>query len=160
MPRSLTHLKCLAAFIGGAFVLLCLLFVYVLLGKIGVIWTPWTCLSDVLEQASNQAGHYFEVSQTACSAIAKGPTEISVFAAKHRRAKKTLIFKVERMNDGSRDAEPDVIPIGDRAIRIAVKHIAEVICRNGSWETLTIEYDIGRIVDTDPGKPPGECPRD
>jgi hypothetical protein len=61
------------------------------------------------------------------------------------------------MSDGSRDAEPVVTSLDDHTIRISVKHIAAIICSSRRWETLAIEYDIGRVVDTDDGKPPGEC---
>ena len=157
MPRLSTLLKYFAALIGGAVVLSGILYVYMILGAIGLVWTPWTCLTDVLGQTSSQAGQYFEVSQTSCSGIGKGPAEISVFVAKSRRGRKALIFKYERMHDGSRDAEPTVTSVDDRTIRISVKHIATIICLSRRWETLAIEYDIGRVVDTDDGKPPGEC---
>lgn len=161
MQRLLTLLKYLAMFIGGAFVLSGILYAYMILGALGFVWTPWTCLTDVLGQTSSQAGHYFETSLTSCSGLGKGPAEISVFAAKNRRAKKALIFKYEPMYDGSRDAEPIVTSIDDRTIRISVKHVGMIICRSGRWEALAIEYDIGRVADEpDDGKPPGECPRD
>jgi hypothetical protein len=70
-----------------------------------------------------------------------------------------LIFKYERMHDGSRDAEPVVTTVDDRTIRISVKHIAMIICRSKHWEGLTIEYDIGRVVDNYVD-PPGECAQD
>jgi hypothetical protein len=160
MPRLTTLLKCVAAFIGGALVLFSILYVYMILGAIGFVWTPWTCLTDVLWRTSSQAGHYFEASETSCSGIAKGPTEISVFAAQNRRAKKALIFKYEATPDGSRDAEPIITSIDDRTIRVSVKHVAMIICRSRRWEALAVEYDIGRVVDPDEGKPPDECPRD
>jgi len=158
MPRLSTFLKYLAAFIGGALVLSGILFVYMLLGAIGFVWTPYTCLTDVLGRASSPAGHYFEVSETSCSGIGKGPAEISVFASKSKRGKKALIFKYEPMNDG-RDTEPVVTSVDDRAVRISVKHVAMIICRTGRWETLAVEYDIGRVVHTYVN-PPGECTQD
>jgi hypothetical protein len=161
MPRPLILLRYLAVFIGGALVLSSILYVYMILGAIGFVWTPWTCLTDVLRQTSSPSGHYFEASETSCSGIGKGPAEISVFAAKKRRGKKVLIFKYEAMPDGSRDAEPIVTSVDDRTIRISVKHVAMIICHSKRWEALAIEYDIGRVVDEpDDGKPPGECPRD
>ncbi|MPZ32395.1 MAG: hypothetical protein GEV13_15585 [Rhodospirillales bacterium] len=159
MPRLSTLLKYLAAFISGALVLSGILFVYMLLGAIGFVWTPYTCLTDVLGQASSPAGHYFEVSQTSCSGIGKGPAEISVFASKSKRGKKALIFKYERMHDGSRDAEPVITAVDDRTIRISVKHVAMIICRTRRWETLAVEYDIGRVIDSYVD-PPGECAQD
>lgn len=160
MPRLHTLLKCLVAFIAGGVVLFSILYAYMILGAIGFVWTPWTCLTDVLWRTSSQAGHYFEASETSCSGIAKGPTEISVFAAKNRRAKKALIFKYEAMAEGSR-GEPFITSIDDRTIRVSVKHVAMIICRSRRWEAFAIEYDIGRVVDEpDDGKPPGECPRD
>lgn len=159
MPRPSTLLRYLVIFISGAVVLSSILFLYMIMGAIGFVWTPWTCLTDVLGQTSGQAGHYFEVSETSCSGIGKGPAEISVFATKHRRGKKTLIFKYESMSDGSRDAEPVVTSIDDRTVRISVKHVAMIICLTRRWETLAVEYDIGRVVRSYVN-PPGECPRD
>ena len=67
----------------------------------------------------------------------------------------------QRMADGSRDAEPTVTTVDDRTIRISVKHVAMIVCRSRQWQSLIVEYDIGRVVDEpDDGKPPGECPRD
>jgi hypothetical protein len=161
MPPPSILLKYLVVFVVGAVVLSGILYVYMILGAIGLVWTPWTCLTDMLAQTSNQAGHYFEVSQTSCSGIGKGPAEISVFASKGRRGPKALIFKYERMHDGSRDAEPTITTLDDRTIRISVRHVAMIICRSGRWDALAVEYDIGRVVDEpDGGKPPGECARD
>ncbi len=159
MPRPSTLLRYLVIFISGAVVLSSILFLYMIMGAIGFVWTPWTCLTDVLGQTSSQAGHYFEVSETSCSGIGKGPAEISVFANKHRRGQKTLIFKYESMSDGSRDAEPVVTSIDDRTVRISVKHVAMIICLTRRWETLAVEYDIGRVA-RNYVNPPGECPRD
>lgn len=91
-------------------------------------------------------GVYFEVSETSCSGLGKGPADISVFASRTKRNRRTLIFKYERMHDGSRDAEPVITSTDDRTIRISVKHVAMIICRRGQRENLTIEYDIARIV--------------
>jgi hypothetical protein len=126
-----------------------------ILGSLGFVWSPYACLTDVLGRVRTPAGRYFEASQTTCSALAKGATEISVFASQTSRRKKALIFKYERMNDGSRNAEPTITPIDDRIIRISVKHVAEIICQSRRWGAWTIEYDIGRVVD-DFG-PPREC---
>jgi hypothetical protein len=160
MARPSTFLGYLVVFITGAIALSGILFLYMMLGAIGFVWTPWTCLTDVLEQTTSEAGHYFEVSQTSCAGLGKGPAEISVFASKGKRGKKALIFKYESMSDGSRDAEPVVTPLDDRTIRISVKHVATIICGSRRWETLAIEYEVGRVVRTDEGKPPGQCPRD
>jgi len=159
VPRPSTLLKYLAAFIGGGVVVFSILFVYMILGSLGFVWTPYTCLTDVLGQTSTPAGHYFEVSQTSCAGLGKGPAEISVFASKGKRGTKAPIFKYEPMSDGSRDAEPVITPIDDRTVRISVKHVAMIICRTGRWETLAVEYDIGRVVHTYVD-PPGECTRD
>lgn len=159
MPRLSTLLKYLAAFIGGAFVVFSVLFVYMILGSLGFIWTPYTCLTDVLGRIFTPVGHYFEVSQTSCSGVGKGPAEISVFASNAKRGRKVLIFKYERMHDGSRDAEPVVTTVDDRTVRISVKHVATIICRTGRWETLAVEYDIGRVANTYVD-PPGECTQD
>lgn len=159
MPQPSTLLKYLAALIGGGFIVFGILFVYMILGSLGFVWTPYTCLTDILGQTFTPAGHYFEVSQTSCAGLAKGPAEISVFAAKGKRARKTLIFRYEPMHDGSRDGEPVVTSIDDRTIRISVKHIEKVICRAARWETLAVEYDIGRAFYTYLN-PPGECAQD
>jgi hypothetical protein len=159
VPQPSTLLKYLAAFIGGGFVVFSILFLYMILGSLGFVWTPHTCLTDMLGQTSTPTGLHFEVSQTSCAGLAKGPAEISVFASKGKRGRKALIFKYEAMHDGSRDAEPVVTSIDDRTIRISVKHVAMIICRTGRWETSTVEYDIGRVVYTYVD-PPGACGQD
>jgi hypothetical protein len=146
MSKGYTLLNYLATFIGGAFVLFGILFIYMILGSLGFVWTPYTCLTEVLGQTSSAAGHDFEVSQTSCSGLGKGPSDISVFASKAKRERKALIFKYEAMHDDSQDAEPVIAFVDDRTVRISVKHVAMVICRSRHWENLTVEYDIGRIV--------------
>jgi hypothetical protein len=158
VPRPSTLLKYLAAFIGGGLVVFSILFIYMILGSLGFVWTPYTCLTDVLGQTSTPAGHFFEVSETSCAGLGKGPAEISVFAATSKRGKKALIFRYEPMSDG-RNTEPVVTSVDDRTVRISVKHIAMIICRTKRWETLAVEYDVGRVVHTYVN-PPGECPRD
>lgn len=160
MARPLTVLKYLAVFIVGGFVLSAVLYVYMLLGAIGLVWTPYTCLTDVLGQTYSRAGHYFEVNLTSCSGIGKGPAEISVFASRSRWGRNALIFKYESMADSSPDAHPVVELVDDWTIRITVKHVAMIICRSRQWEALAVEYNIGRVVDTDDAKPPGECVQD
>lgn len=158
MPKPSTILKYFAIFAGGALALSIAFFFYMILGAIGLVWTPYTCLTDILGQTSTSAGHYFEVSETSCSGIGKGPAEISVFASKTKRRRKVLIFKYERMHDGSGDAEPIITPVDDRTIRISVKHTGMLICRAERWEAFVIEYDIGRVVEGDPS--PRECVQD
>jgi hypothetical protein len=58
-----------------------------------------------------------------------------------------------------RDTEPVVTSVNDRAVRISVKHVAMIICRTRRWETLAVEYDIGRVVDSYVDAP-GECAQD
>jgi hypothetical protein len=159
MPKPSTLLKYFAIITGGALVLSIAFFFYMILGAIGLVWTPYTCLTDVLGQTSTSAEHYFEVGQTSCSGIGKGPAEISVFASKAKRGKKALIFKYERTHDGSREAEPVITPVDGRTVLISVKHIASLICRAGRWENLAIEYDIGRLAEDD-GSRPSECIQD
>jgi hypothetical protein len=159
MPRLPAFLECLALFVGGACLLSALLFVYMILGMLGIIWTPCTCLTDMLLQRSTPQGYYFEASQTSCSGVGKGPAGISVFASKAKGGKKALIFEYERMNDDSRDAEPAVTLVDDRTVRIAVKYVAEIICKSRNWDALAVKYDIGCVVDTD-GNPPAACVRD
>src|SRR5689334_20642175 len=106
MPKPSSLSNSPAAFIGGALVLSSALYVYMILGALGFVRTPYTCLTDVLGQTSDPAGHFFEVSESSCSGVGKGPAYISVFASKAKGQRKSLIFKYEAMHDGSRDAEP------------------------------------------------------
>ena len=133
---------------------------WMMLGNFGVVWSPYTCLTDPLGKTSDPAGFRFLVSQTTCSGIGKGPTEVSVFASKTGlMRRRTLIFKYESMADDSRDAEPVIEPSVDGTVRISVKHLAMIICQSTRWETLAVAYDIGRVVDF-PGGPWPECPHD
>lgn len=152
----MTLIDRLIVFIGGACMLSGVLFVYMILGSLGIVWTPYTCLTDVLERTSTAAGQYFEVSQTSCSGLGKGPAEVSVFASRTGQGKQALIFKYERMHDGSRDAEPVITPVDDRAVRFSVKHVGAIICQSRHWGAVVIQYDIGRVVDASL-TPSGEC---
>jgi hypothetical protein len=126
-----------------------------ILSKLGIIWTPFTCLTDELGQTSTPAG-YLEASQINCSAIAKEASEISVFASKTKRGKKTLIFKYKRANDDSRNAEPVIEIVKDDTVRITVGLMETMVCRRERWERLTIEYRIGREF-WPAASPPGNC---
>ena len=126
------------------------------LGTFGVVWNPWICQTDALDQAWELGGYRFESSQTICSRIGKGPAEIGVFASQLPRGKNALIFKYERAPDGSRDAEPVVTLVADGTVRISVKRMEAIICRRDRWEALTIQYDIGRDFES-AGSPPGNC---
>lgn len=159
MSKPSSLFKYLAAFIGGALVLSSALYVYMILGALGFVWTPYTCLTDVLGQTSGPAGHFSQVSESSCSGVGKGPAYISVFASKAKGQRKSLIFKYEAMHDGSRDAEPVITFIEDRTVRISVKHVAMIVCRSRRWDTLAIEYDIGRIV-VEAYDGPSDCTED
>ena len=106
---------------------------WMMLGNFGVVWSPYTCLTDPLGKTSDPAGFRFLVSQTTCSGIGKGPTEVSVFASKTGlMRRRTLIFKYESMADDSRDAEPVIVPSVDGTVRISVKAPAGRL-----WPSLT-----------------------
>ena len=70
--------------------------IYLFLASFGLIWTPYTCLTDVHGRFSGPSGVRFE---------------ISVFVSRANWRGKTLLFKYESMHDGSSDALPVVTSI-------------------------------------------------
>ena len=152
-PRVLTYFLIV---VGGTCLVSGVFFVYMILSKLGIIWTPFSCLTDELGQISTSAG-YFEASQTNCSAIAKEPSEISLVASKTKREKKALIFKYKRANDDSPSAEPAIEIVNNDTIRITVTFVETIICRRERWENVAIQYRIGR--EFEPAEsPPRNCP--
>ncbi len=133
--------------------------IYLFLASFGLIWTPYTCLADVDGRFSGPAGVRFEVSETSCSIVAKGPSEISVFVSEANGRKKALLFKYVSMHDSSSDALPVVTAIDDHTVQISLKHAASVICRTDKWGALAVRYDIGVVVDPGAGLP-GGCDHD
>ena len=129
--------------------------IYLFLASFGLIWTPYTCLTDVRGRFAGPSGARFEVSETSCSMFAKGPSEISVFVSRANWRGKTLLFKYVMMHDGSSDALPVVTPIDDRTVQISVKHVASIVCRTGKWRTLAVRYNVGVVVDPGDGLPGG-----
>jgi len=129
--------------------------IYLFVASFGLIWTPYTCLTDVRGRFSDPSGVRFEISETSCSMFAKGPSEISVFVSKANRRKKTLLFKYVMMHDGSSDALPVVTSIDEHTVQISVKHVASIVCRTGKWGTLAVRYNIGLVVDPGEGLPGG-----
>ncbi len=130
--------------------------IYLFVASFGLIWTPYTCLTDVHGRFSGPSGVRFEISETSCSIVAKGPSEISVFVSKANWRKKTLLFKYVSMDDGSSDALPVVTPIDEHTVQISVKHVASIVCRTDKWGTLAVRYNVGVVVD--PGEDlPGGC---
>ena len=130
--------------------------IYLFLAFVGIAWSPYTCLTDTAKGISGPSGHGFEISETSCSGVGKGPSEISVFVSRADPRKKALLFKYEAMHDGNPDALPIITTVDERTAKITVKHVASIICRTGKWQTLTIDYSIGRVVDAGEGAP-NEC---
>ena len=129
--------------------------IYLFVASFGLIWTPYTCLTDVHGRFSGPSGFRFEISETSCSIVAKGPSEISVFVSRANRRKQTLLFKYVMMHDGSSDALPVVTPIDEQTVQISVKHIASIVCRTDKWGTLAVRYNVGVVVDPGDGLPGG-----
>ena len=129
--------------------------IYLFLASFGLIWTPYTCLTNVLGGFSGPSGVRFEISETSCSIVAKGPGEISVFVSKANWRKKTLLFKYEAMHDSSSDALPVVTSVDEHTVQISVKHVASIVCRTDKWGTLAVRYNIGLVVDPGDGLPRG-----
>ena len=129
--------------------------IYLFLASFGLIWTPYTCLTDVRGGFSGPSRVRFEISETSCSMFAKGPSEISVFVSKANWRKKTLLFKYVLMHDSSSDALPVVTPVDEHTVQISVKHVASIVCRTDKWGTLAVRYNIGLVVDPGDGLPRG-----
>jgi hypothetical protein len=129
--------------------------IYLFVASFGLIWTPYTCLTDVHGGFSGPSGVRFEISETSCSIVAKGPGEISVFVSKANWRKKTLLFKYEAMHDASSDAWPVVTSVDEHTVQISVKHVASIVCRSDKWGTLAVRYNIGLVVDPGDGLPRG-----
>jgi hypothetical protein len=58
MPKPSPILTQIVIFIGGAGLLGGVFFVYTILGSLGLVWTPYTCLTDLVGKASTPAGHF------------------------------------------------------------------------------------------------------
>ena len=137
-PRVLTYFLIV---VGGTCLVSGVFFVYMILSKLGIIWTPFSCLTDELGQISTSAGYF----------------EISLVASKTKREKKALIFKYKRANDDSPSAEPAIEIVNNDTIRITVTFVETIICRRERWENVAIQYRIGR--EFEPAEsPPRNCP--
>lgn len=129
--------------------------IYLFVASFGLIWTPYTCLTDVRGRFSGPSGVRFESSETSCSMFAKGPSELSVFVSKANWRRKTLLFKYVMMHDGSSDALPVVTSVDEHTVQISVKHVASIVCRTDKWGTLAVRYNVGVVVDPGDGLPGG-----
>jgi hypothetical protein len=68
--------------------------VYLYLAAIGLIWTPYTCITDTIQEIANLSGYDFKVTETSCSTIAKTGF-VSVYISRDHRNKPILLFKYD-----------------------------------------------------------------
>ena len=103
------------------------------------IWSPYACLDTVREKIANTSGLDFEVVETDCDVLAKDAAT-SIFISTRGQTTRELMFKYVPSNYA---AVPLITAIDDRTIRVSIERVSDVLCRNDTLQSLTIEYVIG-----------------
>jgi len=127
------------------------------LGSIRPAWPLFTCTTTFQERVTGVSGHDFEVNEVLCSESGKEPSDVSIFAARTGSTpRRALVFRYARLQDGSPDTWPVIMPVEHGAVRFFVGHVASVACRTRRWDGLLLEYDIARVAHPASAAPP-EC---
>jgi hypothetical protein len=113
---------------------------YLTLATIGLAPGPGDCLSETLGKISHLSSIDIEIDYTNCDALAKDES-IRVFASKHGRTRKVLLFKY----DPGGDEPPVITSLDPHAIEISVPRVSQVFFRREDWDGLSVHYKIGII---------------
>jgi hypothetical protein len=120
--------------------------VYLYLAAIGLIWTPYTCLTDTIQEIANLSGYDFKVTETSCSTIAKTGF-VSVYISRAQRNNPILLFKYD---PAGVVPYPSITVSDMRYVTIAVPVVSEIILQRHKWQEVSIDYDIGNVIFPDP----------
>jgi hypothetical protein len=119
---------------------------YFYLAAIGLIWTPYTCLTDTIQEIANLSGYDFKVTETSCSTIAKTGF-VSVDISLAHRNKPILLFKYD---PAGVVPYPSITVSDMRHVTITVPVVSEVILERYEWRsvsgTVSADYRIGRVI--------------
>lgn len=130
------------------------------LGSIRSAWPFFACTTIFEERVTGLSGYDFEVTEARCSQSSKEPSDVSVVAARTGSSpRRALVFRYARIQDGSAETLPLIMPAEDGTVRLLVDHVASVGCRTRRWDGLLLEYDITRVAHPASAAPP-ECPAD
>jgi hypothetical protein len=119
---------------------------YFYLAAIGLIWTPYTCITDTIQEISNLSGYDFKVTETNCTTIGND-TSVSVYISPTGRKKAVLLFKYA---PAGTDPYPTIAVSEGRSVSITVPVVSEVILERYEWRsvsgTVSVDYHIGHVM--------------
>jgi hypothetical protein len=119
---------------------------YFYLAAIGLIWTPYTCLTDTIQEISDLSGYDFKVTETSCTTIGND-TSVSVYISPTGRKKAVLLFKYD---PAGVVPYPSITVSDMRHVIITVPIVSEVILERHEWRsvsgTVSVDYHIGRVI--------------
>jgi hypothetical protein len=129
-----------------AWVILPLGVLYLYLAAIGLIWTPYTCITDTIQEIANLSSYDFKVTETGCSTIAKTGF-VSVYISRAHGTKPILLFKYD---PAGVVPYPSIAVSDMRHVTITVPVVSEVFLERYEWRsvsgTVSVDYHIGRVI--------------
>lgn len=115
---------------------------YLVLARLGLIWTPYTCITETRQKILNLSGYDFAITETDCSTIVEDAS-VSVYVSVTGERGRALLFKYGPASDTILPS----ITVSDRGhISISIPVIADVYLQRHRWCKASIDYDIGRVI--------------
>jgi len=109
-------------------------------------WTPYTCITDTIQEIANLSGYDFKVTETSCSTIAKTGF-VSVYISRAHRNKPILLFKYD---PAGVVPYPSITVSDMRHVTITIPIVSEVILERYEWRsvsgTVSVDYHIEHVM--------------
>ena len=96
--------------------------IYLPLGWIGVVWTPYSCITEELGRLAGVSGFNFEIIETDCVWPGSNPI-VSVYVSRPGRVNKTLLMEYGPVNE---ETLPVISSTGPNAVQISITAISSL----------------------------------
>jgi hypothetical protein len=109
------------------------------------LWTPYTCITDTIQQMSNLSGYDFKVVETDCSTLGEDAA-VKVYISFTGRKRAVLLFKYGP--SGVNPYPSIAVPERDR-VSISVPEVSDVFLERHKWLGISVDYHIGHAMQPD-----------
>jgi hypothetical protein len=119
-----------------------LLGLYLISATLGLIWTPYTCMSSTIQTITNLSGYDFKVIETDCSTIGEDAS-VSVYISLAGRKKEVLLFKY---GPAGINPYPSIAVSDPGNVSISIPVVSDLILQRHKWLNVSIDYRIGQVM--------------